>query len=178
MKILILMTTALSVSLDSFFCGLSMLIKTKDNFKFVFGISLSVFILCILGRIIGIKTSSALFSYNEIIGGSILIIISAIGFFETFKNEDFSIREKNIFLESLTIGFAIGLDGSAGCVSLALSGYTSIFVPIFITLVHVLLMNLAIFISKLKISKLFIKFKCTPHIILFLLGASKIIFAF
>ena len=176
MEILILLTTVFTVSLDSFFCGLSMSIKTKDNFKFIIGITISVFTLCVLGRLIGIKMSSALLNYSEIIGGTILIIIAIIGFIEEIKNSNFLLQEKNLFLESIIIGLAIGLDGSAGCVSLAISGYKSIFVPILITLVHVILLNLAIFISNTKLAKRLLKYKLTPQIILFLLGCFKIIF--
>ena len=176
MEVFILLTTAFSVSLDSFFCGLSMSIKTKDNFKFIFGISLSVFILCILGRLIGVKTSNALLNYSEIVGGSILVIIAVIGFFENIRKNTFSSSSKNLFLESIIVGFAIGLDGSAGCVSLALSGYTSIFVPILITVVHVILLNVAILISNTTIAKRLNKYKFTPQIILFLLGSFKILF--
>lgn len=176
MEILILLTTAFTVSLDSFFCGLSMSIKTKDNFKFILGISLSVFTLCILGRFIGIKTSNALLNYSEMVGGSILIIIALFGFIENLNKSEYSTPCKNLFLESIIIGFAIGLDGSAGCISLALSGYTSILVPVLITIVHVILLNVAILISKTKVAKTLNKYKFTPQIILFLLGCFKIIF--
>ncbi len=178
MKTIILFTTALSVSLDSFFCGLSMSVKTKENFKFLIGISLSVFILCIAGRYLGTTMYDALSNFSEIVGGSILLIISLFGFFEREKEKNLLVKSKdNIFLESIIIGFAIGLDGAAGCLSLSLMGYSSLFVPILITFIHVLLMNFAILISKSKASKFLKKFKFTPHLILFLLGSYKLISA-
>lgn len=178
MKTIILFTTALSVSLDSFFCGLSMSVKTTKNFKFLLGISFSVFLLCILGSLFGASLYGLLSNFSEIIGGSILIIISVFGFLENLKEKTTPINTKdNIFLESVIIGFAIGLDGAVGCLSLSLMGYNSLLVPILITFVHVLLMNLAILISKSKLSKFLKKFSFTPPLILFLLGLFKLIFS-
>lgn len=175
METLILFTTALSVSLDSFFCGLSMSVKTKENLKFLIGISLSVFILCIIGSTLGITAYNALSNFSEIIGGSILIIIAIIGFIENKKDKHAHNKTDNIFLESLIIGLAIGIDGAVGSLSLSLMGYNSIFVPILITVIHVVLMNFAILISKSKASRFLKKFKNTPQIILLLLGTYKLI---
>ncbi len=176
MESLILFTTALSVSLDSFFCGLSMSVKTKENLKFLIGISLSVFILCILGSTLGIKAYGTLSSYSEIIGGSILIIIAIIGFIEN-KKDKHVFKTNDIFLESLLIGIAIGFDGAVGSLSLSLMGYNPIFVPILITVIHVVLMNFAILISKSKATTVLKKFKNSPQIILLLLGTYKLILA-
>ena len=97
---------------------------------------------------------------------------------ENLKGKTTPLKTKdNIFLESVIIGFAIGLDGAVGCLSLSLMGYNSLLVPILITFVHVLLMNLAILISKSKLSKFLKKFSFTPPLILFLLGLFKLIFS-
>ena len=177
METLILLTTALSVSLDSFFCGLSMSVKTKENFKFLIGITLSVFLLCIIGNTLGIKAYNALSNFSELIGGIILIIIAIFGFFDNKNKSVSACKTHNIFLESIIIGFAIGLDGAAGSLSLSLMGYSSIFVPILITLIHAILMHIAILISNSKATKFLKKFKHTPSLILLLLGTYKLITA-
>ncbi len=175
MDALILITTALSVSLDSFFCGISMSVKTKENFKFLIGISLTVLLLCLLGSGLGLKAYNALSGFSEIIGGSILIIIAIWGFFDSKNKKVPNAKNDNIFLESIIIGFAIGLDGAVGSLSLSLMGYNSILVPILITVIHVILMHIAILISKSKASKILKKFENTPQIILLLLGTYKLI---
>ncbi len=175
MKNTILLMTALSVSLDSFFCGLSMSVKTKKNFKFLLGISLSVLILCFLGSTLGQKMQNLLIDFSELLGGLILLFISLLGFLEK-EEKTLLINEKDsVFLESLIIGFAIGLDGAMGSLSLSLMDYNIIIVPLLITGVHVLLMNFAIIISSSKVATPLKKLKSTPYIILFLLGTYKII---
>ena len=179
MKNLVLFTTAFSVSLDSFFCGLSMSTKSNKNMSFLFGISSSVLILCLIGSTLGTKMRDFFENLGEILGGAILIVISFIGFLEKENTSTFLIKKSNsVFIESLIIGFAIGLDGGGGCLSLSLIGYTSLYVPFLITAVHVLLINLAIAISNSKVSVILKKFKHTPQIILLLLGCYKILFAF
>ncbi|MBO5926073.1 MAG: manganese efflux pump [Clostridia bacterium] len=76
MKNLVLFTTAFSVSLDSFFCGLSMSTKSNKNMSFLFGISSSVLILCLIGSTLGTKMRDFFENLGEILGGAILIIIS------------------------------------------------------------------------------------------------------
>ena len=152
-----------------------MSVKTKENFKFLICISLSVFMLCIIGSTLGITAYNALSNFSEIIGGSILIIIAIFGFLKNRNDSVSTSKSDNIFLESLVIGFAIGLDGAMGSLSLSLMGYNSIFVPILITFIHVILMHIAILLSKSKASKLLKKFNSTPQIILLLLGTYKLI---
>ncbi len=175
MKNIILLTTALSVSLDSFFCGLSMSVKTKKNFRFLFGISLSVLTLCFLGSTLGQKMQELLIEFSELLGGGVLLLISLFGFLKTEESELLVNEKENVFLESLIIGFAIGLDGAMGSFSLSLMGYNKIIVPLLITGAHVLLMNFAIIISSSKAVNPLKKLKSTPYIILFLLGSYKII---
>ncbi len=177
MKIIMLITTALSVSLDSFFCGLSMSVKTKENFKFLTGISLSVFILCVVGGTLGVRAHSFFADYSDLVSGGILLIIALFGLLKKDGEERTDLKNKNnIFLESLIIGVAIGLDGAMGCLSLSLMGYGAIIPPIVITIIHLLLMNVAIKLTGSKIAKPLKKFSFTPYMILLALSFSKIFF--
>ncbi len=176
MKTLILFTTALTVSLDSFICGLSMSIKTKENFKIVFGISFSVLIICLLGSIIGSNLYGFLSYFSELVGGLILIALSISGF-KGKTEKTLLLKPPNIqtLKESVIIGLAIGLDGAVGCLSLSLMGITSLIVPIFITAMHVLLMNFAIAITNTRPAKILKKHSHVPYFILFTLGIYKLV---
>ena len=176
MKTLILFSTALTVSLDSFICGLSLSIKTKENFKIIFGISLSVFIICLLGSVIGTKLYATLSRVGELIGGLILIAISVNGINRKAKETTLlKTTSSNTLKESVIIGLAIGIDGAVGCLSLAIMGITSLIVPVFITAMHILLMNFAIAIANTPPAKTLKKHSLIPYFILLALGIYKIV---
>ncbi len=178
MNNIILFTTMVSVSLDSFFCGLSMSLKTNKFLTFTLGIILSVFTLCLIGSFIGITLGNLLVSVSQIISGVILIIIAICGFFNdnTTKKMLTSYQDTfSTFNESILVGIAIGIDGAVGSFSLSLIYERGIIIPLIITALHVFLIDLSIIITNNKIVKKLSKYEYIPQIILLLLGVYKIL---
>lgn len=178
MNFTILIATAISVSVDSFFCGLTLTLKKNEYFKIILGIFISVFTLCLIGSLLGEKAGAILSNYAEIIGGFLLIIISILNLKTSKPNSPTLITiKKSTLKDSIIIGAIVGLDGCVGCFSLSLISSMGIIIPITITIVHLLFISLSILVSKLKIAELLCKYKELPEIILFTLGAYKIISA-
>lgn len=171
MKIAFLALTALSVSADSFFGGLALCIKNKCKIKTVFGVLSAVLVLCLLGSTLGKIFGEFLKNYAEILGGAILILTGVLGLFK--KEELNGIKNENSLKNSLLIGFSVGLDGAVGSFTLTASGYNGLFVAIFITVVHAVLLILAMLLAN-KINKKITATSKIPYLILILLGIYKI----
>ncbi|MBQ9782428.1 MAG: manganese efflux pump [Clostridia bacterium] len=178
MKILILLFTSLSVSLDSFFCGLTLAFKTTAKLKCISVIATTVFCLCFLGSNIGILGSVLFEKYSTLLGGLILCFLSFKKDENFLKNDRFLTEKKDVeisFIQSFLIGFSIGIDGMVGCISLTLMGFNFMLATLTITIEHVLLLlcafNLSTFIR--------IKNEHTLHIIpssiLLILGTTKLL---
>lgn len=158
---------ALTVSIDSFFCGLSLTKNKKITLEVIKIISV-VLLMCLFANFLGVYFSN-LFSLNyEIFGGAIFILIAILELCS--KQQDFS--------TPLCLGFAIGLDGSCANFSLAIMGYNSIFTPIILTLFHLIFLVLGVLVTKIKFFKKISENKFVAPIILSLLGLYKIVFAF
>ncbi len=145
MKFFILIFTALSVSVDSFFCGLSLSVKTREKFKSVLIIATTVLFLCFLGANVGFLGSVLFKKYSSFLGGVILCLLAFKGCFIQ-KNNDvllFKKDENATFIESFLVGFSIGIDGMIGAISLTVIGFNYILVALTITIVHVLLLIIA-----------------------------------
>ena len=174
MNTLFLILTALSVSADSFFCGLALLMKSKGGVKCVLSVATVVFILCFIGSSLGKILGDFLKNYAEILGGIILFLVGFTGFFKNKKNEVKRL-DKFSLKQSLLVGFSVGLDGAVGSFSLTASGFNYIFVSLFITFFHAILLILALFLAE-KLSKKIKKESKIPSIILMCLGLYKLIF--
>ncbi len=173
-----LFTTAIVVSLDSFFCGLSTRLKTNERFTFTLGIILSVFTLCLLGSFFGESVGKNFLTVSQLISGYILIFIAFLGFFKKDRFDKITDLDSNsfsVFIESIVLGLAIGLDGGVGCFSITLVYGNRLFVAVLVTLLHLLLINLSILITCNKIIKKISKYQIVSQIILLLLGVYKII---
>ena len=158
---------ALTVSIDSFFCGLS-LVKNKKIALDVFKIISVVLFMCLFANFLGVYFSS-LFNLNfEIFGGTIFILIAILELCS--KQQDFS--------TPFCLGFAIGLDGSCANFSLAIMNYNSLFTPLVLTLFHLIFLVLGILVTKINFFKKISENKFVAPIILSLLGLYKIVFAF
>lgn len=177
MKVIFLTLTALSVSADSFFGGLALCLKTKCNIKSVFGVASAVLLLCLLGSTLGKIFGEFFKNYAELLGGIILVLTGICGLVKKEKEELGSLkgRDKTTLKDSLLIGFSVGLDGAVGSFTLTASGYNGLFVAFFITLVHVVLLVLALLLAD-KINKKLTATSKLPHLILILLGIYKVLF--
>ena len=171
MIILILLTTALTVSLDSFFCGLSLSLKTKGQKSTIWGITASVFAMCILGSALGKTAGSILNEYAQILGGIFLIIIAFIQIIP--KNHPKKIQSS--FCESIAIGVAIGTDGALGCFTLSLYGINGLYSSLLITLMHIALLYLSFSLTKYNYLKRLLKLQFISPFILLILGLIKLI---
>lgn len=174
MQTIYLLITALTVSADSFICGLSLHAQYKGNFKMIAGICISVTITCILGGIGGKETGAFLQSYSNLIGGLILYFIGVVNAIDTLNAPTLLIPfENNVFYKSITAGVGVGLDGAFACFSLVAIGYNAFMVVTLITATHLLTLIIAVYILDNRIAKIITNLKLLPPFILALLGAIK-----
>lgn len=174
MNYVFLVLTALSVSADSFFGGLALLIEEKQKIKSVLGVFISVLTLCVLGSTLGKIFGNFLKNYAEILGGIILILVGLNGLVK--KPSDNIYKKNNSSIKkSLLVGFSVGLDGAVGSFTLTASGFNGIFVALFITFIHVILLILALYLSKKLPNKIKNESKIPPLILVFL-GLYKLLF--
>ncbi len=173
MNVAFFILTALSVSVDSFFAGLALSIKNQRKTQSVCSVLISVFMLCLLGSLLGKIFGEFLKNYAQFLAGVILIIVGVIGL---FKKEEQSLTDKsnNSIKKSLVVGVSVGLDGAVGSFTLTASGFNGLLVTAFITLIHVGLLVLAFLLGE-KISKKITSEGKLPSLTLILLGIYKLI---
>ena len=174
MNYVFLVLTALSVSADSFFGGLALLIDEKQKIKSVLAVFISVLILCVLGSTLGKIFGDFLKNYAEFLGGIILILVGISGLVKKPNNKIYN-KDKSSIKKSLLVGISVGLDGAVGSFTLTASGFNGLFVALFITFIHVILLVLALFLSKKLPSKIQNESKI-PSFILVFLGLYKLLF--
>jgi putative Mn2+ efflux pump MntP len=75
----------------------------------------------------------------------------------------------------LLTGLAVGLDGAAANLSLALMGINAFYVPLTIAVMHALTVSLGIILSQTVFALKFAKIEFIPPIVLMLLGGYKIL---
>lgn len=174
MQTIYLLFTALTVSADSFLCGLSLHAQYKGNLKMIAGICISVTITCILGGIGGKETGVFLQNYSNLLGGLILYFIGVINAIDTVSKPTFlTSLENNVFIKSVTAGVGVGLDGALASFSLVAIGYNAFMVVSLITATHLLTLIIAVYLLDNRVAKAFLKLKLLPPFILALLGAIK-----
>lgn len=177
MKILTLLFTSLAVSIDSFFCGLSLSLKTKAKFKCIIIIASTVFCLCLLGANVGFFGNAIFKKYSNILGGIILCALSFNSFKVLSKSTTLlsPTKDNSNFIEFFLAGLSIGVDGMVGAISLTLVGFNYILVTLTITVVHVLLLLSSFyfcFFIKIKNENILNLF---PSTTLLILGAIKLL---
>lgn len=172
MSITFLIITAVAVSIDAFFCGLTVSVKKSNKFVTLSGVNLSIFIICSLGSLLGNLFGEYFQNFANLTSG---IVFLSIGFLGLFSSNSKQRKElANSFIKSLILGFSVGLDGALGCFTLTTLGYNAFLATFTVWIVHVIFMALSIFIGnaisqKFKFSKVF------SPIILIALGVYKIV---
>lgn len=176
MNLLQLITTAFTVSADSFFCGLSLNAQYKNNPKIIIGITAAVFLTCFIGGLAGKSANSFLTDFSEIIGGTILYVVAVFNSVGSKTNSPklTSAFYSPVFITALVVGFAIGLDGALACFSLTLSGLSLTSVVMLITATHMFMMTLATAIANTNLSKKLARYEFLPPLLLAILGTYKI----
>ncbi len=139
-----ILATSLSVSIDSFFGGLSV-VHSGNFFIKVTKIIAVVLVACLISNYFG-KLLFPLFKSNtEVLGGICLIAIALYQLFSKKKE-----TQNPYFL-----GFAVGIDGACASFSLAIMGYNSILVPLSLTFFHLIFLCLGYAVTRIgKIKKI------------------------
>lgn len=176
MNLIYLIIATISVSIDSFFCGLSLTLKAGDKKVTILGVIFSVLTLCLIGSSLGEGFGKLLENYAPLVSGAILILVGLLSIkpSKTKSLKKISNTKLETLKQSIIVGFSVGLDGAVGCFSLTLNGYNFIMVALFITLVHALLLCLSLCVVKTFYDKVY-KFKKLPSMILIILGFYKIL---
>ena len=178
MNLLLLISASITVSIDSFICGLSLQAEYLGNKKIVLGITFSVFLICFLGSVFGESLGVFLSEYADLLGGIILYLIAVINLKSVTAEKEFlknltACSNKNVFKKSLAVGFGVGLDGAVACLSLTTLGYNSILITLLITLTHLLAISLAVNVVSEKTALKLKKYYFLPPFVLATLGAYK-----
>lgn len=176
-----MLVTAFTVSLDSFFCGFSFAEKNKSGLSFSVGVSLTVLFMCFVALLLSESVSSLLGNCSELLGGAILCLIGIIDFFDELRDINARLprgrvsrsKEKN-GLTCLCGGFAVGIDGAVATLSLAVSGYYGVFLPVFIAFFHFVFVASGIAVSKLARKTVLMNYGYVPPLAVVMLGAYKI----
>lgn len=166
-----LLITAFTVSIDSFACGFSLsFVKGKKAF-IVFGVTLTVFVMCLIANYLATFLSTFLTDKISCLGGLILI---GVGIYNLVKKDKETVESnKGIIKQSLISGFAVGLDGAVANLSLAIMGINAFYVPVIIALMHSFTISLGILLANSIFAKRLGKVKVLPPLILILLGIYK-----
>ena len=173
MDIVFLISTALSVSADSFLCGLSLCVPQKDKNKALFAIAISVLALCFIGAFLGVNLGKILSKYANLLGGSVLLLIALREVFER-ENKGFLNYLDNNFSHYFLAGFAVGIDGLVGSFTLSITGFNPLLVVLIITFLHVILLYLSISVSSSFLQK-YAPIKQVAPAFIFLLGLYKVL---
>lgn len=168
---LFLILTALTVSIDSFFCGFSLSFSSKRKLPIVLIITLTVFVMC-LATNYGVKFfSNYLTDRSSVFGGLILIVV---GIINTVKKDE-QLNLNQTFKTALISGFAVGLDGAIANLSLSLMGINGFYVPLTIALAHGLTIYLGTCLSEVKFLRKSKTLQVIPPFVLIILGTYKIL---
>ncbi len=169
-----LLLTALSVSVDSFFCGFSLASRVKNKFLLVLGIALTVLVMCEIATYSALLLSDVINEKTASLGGIILV---ALGLYNllTSKKVEGKKKPRNTLSQSIICGFAVGLDGATASLSLALMGFDDFYVPILIAVMHAVLIGLGIILSNVTFCKKIERFDFIPPLILIGLGVYKLL---
>lgn len=165
--------TVLTVSIDSFVCGFSLSLSKGKTFLIAPIIALTVFIMCVFTNYLTLAFQDVLTETTASLSGIILILVGVFNLIK--KDEKTSPSNASIVRQSLLSGFAVGMDGALGNLSLALMGYNSIWIPISIALTHGIMISLGILLSRIKFVQKFAAVSAFAPLVLIGLGAYKLL---
>ncbi len=170
-----ILLTALTVSIDSFFCGFSLAGKKSGKFSVVAIISLTVFVMSVIANYCAAFVSDYFSEKTANLGGVILI---GVGIYNLIKKDDElslnPIDNSKTVKQSFLTGFAVGLDGALANLSIALMGYNDFFVPFSIAAMHAIMISLGILLAGTRLVAKIDKFGFLPPLILIVLGLYKL----
>lgn len=164
--------TALTVSIDSFFCGFSLSLNYKRKFSIVFTIFFTVLLMCILTNYLAKFFAPFLSEKTTLVGGILLLLIGALNL---IKREQPKVSSSKIIKTALLSGFAVGLDGAFANLSLALLGFNALYVPFLIALFHAGAVYLGTVLASTVFKRDFKTCKLIAPLILIALGTYKLL---
>lgn len=134
MKDLILIViTAIIVSLDSFVAGFSLSLNKKTTTTLPSAAALVTLALCLATTFVGNFLSSRLDKYVNYIGALLLVALALIN---VLKKDEQQHRLDSVTVgESLAIGVAVGMDAAVANLSLTLNG-VGLIAPIIFAVMH------------------------------------------
>ena len=151
-----LILTSITVSIDSFFCGISFGLHNGRSIRPAISISLIVYILCSFVNVFAFFLDNLLYGYAGTVGGIILVLTACVNLIKsTVDNKKtvlsplLSCGNGNGFYQEISAGFAVGFDGATANLSLALMGMNGFYVPIVIAVFHAVAIMLGIKIASL-----------------------------
>ena len=172
--IYLVLITAITVSLDSFVCGLSLSIGNNKKVYLVSIITLTVYLMCLVANYSTLLLRHYLTKKASCFGGLLLILV---GIYNLFKKEDnlTTKSNKSFLAQCFIVGFAVGIDGAIGNFSLALMGINAFYVPLIIALTHGVMILLSVLLCKTNLFSKISKYQFVPALLLILLGLYKTI---
>ena len=101
-----------------------------------------------------------------------------MGLYNLINSDVAAAGAEKAFNKSLIVGFAVGLDGAAATLSLSLMGYTEFYVPLLITVMHLITIVLGTHLSESRLFCGMKNLKAAAPVLLIGLGAYKLISVF
>ena len=172
-----LLITAFTVSIDSFICGFGLSLGGGKKLPILLGVGLTVLAMCFITNYTAYFLADKFTDKTASFGGLILIALGIFNLIKKPSNKDATVK-RSVWKQAIVSGFAVGLDGALGNLSLSLMGINDFYVPIVIALMHVLLIYLGIVLSNTKLISKVKKFEFVAPVILILLGCYKLISLF
>lgn len=120
-EIVLLLSTAIIVSLDSFVAGFSLSLNKKANAVLPVAVALVTLILCALTTVAGTLLADYLDESVDIFGATVLVTLAIINLFKK-EDEQLNSLQQITIIESLAMGFAVGTDAAVANLSLAVEG--------------------------------------------------------
>ncbi|MBE7090830.1 MAG: hypothetical protein E7363_02825 [Clostridiales bacterium] len=186
-KFLFLAFTALSVSLDSFFCGFSLTLsiradkKTSElsfHWKILLCVLTAVTLLCTLAFLLGNSLRERQQQLTLKIGGGLLFIMGVVGLLKAFcenstahATQRFLTIQNNRtgFLPLFSAGLGVGTDGAVAVFSLSVMGYGGLISAFTVIACHALLTDLGAKVAFLPKDGILPHLRiCAPVILIFL----------
>lgn len=131
---IVLLSTAIIVSLDSFVAGFSLSLNKKANAVLPVAVALVTLLLCAATSVIGSVLADYLDGYADLFGAIVLFVLAIINLFKKDDDQTYSLRQITLG-ESVTMGFAVGTDAAVANLSLAMQGM-GVVAPIVFAVTH------------------------------------------
>lgn len=130
---IIILSTAIIVSLDSFVAGFSLSLNKKANAALPATVALVTLLLCMATTFIGVILKDYLQNIADIFGATALLCLAVFNLFKTDEQSN-ALAPPNTG-ENLAVGFAVGTDAAIANLTLAIDG-VGIIAPLVFAVTH------------------------------------------